>query len=87
MKEAIITIPLTGFCEIDIEKAVKLWNCICVISCWLNEDYTLIEYSNKRRRYKLKVKINKDTALYLINELGLRKVDSEVFNACTYLWV
>lgn len=87
MEKAFITMPLTEICEIDIKKAVKLWNCNCVISCCQGNEYTLIEYSNKRRKYRIKAKINKDTALKLIDELHLRKVESEIFNACTYLWV
>jgi len=42
LKEAIIEMPVSGNCQIDVGKVVKLWHKKCFISRW-HDEYTLVE--------------------------------------------
>lgn len=85
MKDAII-FEMVGECEIIRDLVIKKWNLLCRISRY-KDSYILIQYTPKGKR-KLKVAIKKEDAMWLIKELHLQYVKSEVFNeAGTYLSV
>lgn len=76
MKEAIIDMPLTGACKIDIELAIKLFNKDTFISKW-KDAYRLVEENG------IKVTISKEDAIRLIVELDLEGEKSPVFTSGT----
>lgn len=81
MKRAIQYKP-TGPCNIDLEKAKKYWNLLCRI--YHHNKYTLVEFTPKGKS-KFKVEISEGDANYLIENLGLRRINDETFkNACKY---
>lgn len=76
MKKALITIPDTGICELDISTAIKLFNKNVFISKWKDE-YRLVEENG------IKVAISKKDAIQLIVELDLEGEKSPIFNSGT----
>lgn len=71
MHKFLKTIPLTGQCELDMEKAVKDWKDYYFISQW-KEEYSLIAPKGRRSKaYSLNVNISNEQALELINRLKL----------------
>ena len=83
MKSAIEFVDV-GECGVNLPLAIKKWTLLCRI-VKSKDEYTLVEYTPKGKR-KLKVRISKENANYLITELGLKYVSSDVFcNSGTYL--
>lgn len=83
INDAIIRRPLTGMCEIDVEKAVESFNHKCSITRW-HDEYRLIRQSHKRVT-ALKVTISSRDALKIIKKLSLVEERSNLFNnAYTY---
>lgn len=78
LEDAIMTMPQTGNCQIDIEKVIQCFDKNCLISRW-HDEYRLHAEST------LKVMISKENALQLIDKLSLHEIKSEVFkNASTF---
>lgn len=85
MKRAVISLTITGECEVDIEKVKKYWHNNCTIyRCKFNGEiqYMLVETSPKGRVQRLKINISEDTAQTLIKMLNLNGVRDEIFNNC-----
>lgn len=83
MKSAIEFVDV-GECGVNLSLAIKKWTLLCRI-VKSKDEYTLVEYTPKGKR-KLKVRISKENANYLITKLGLKYVPSDVFrNSGTYL--
>jgi hypothetical protein len=72
------TLPLTGECEVDIEKAVNIWNETYCVSQF-KEQYSLVKfYADKDYG---KVTISKQQAHELIGKLNLVDEQSPVFRS------
>jgi hypothetical protein len=84
LKDCVVTIPMSGFCEIDIEKAISLFDKHCFISKWKGEsdEYRLVRCRLGRGNFRgLKVTISESDALTLIDRMGLVEVKSVTFNS------
>jgi hypothetical protein len=82
LKSAIIEMPETGVCNLDIEKVKKLFDENCLIIRWYNE-YRLHQFNENERI--LKANISKEDALRIITELDLEESKSELFqNGSTF---
>ena len=78
MREAIITMPDFGTCEIDVDKVAALFDDECFISRW-HDTFRLC------RADKFKASISFEDAHRVIGRLGLRESQSPLFrNGRTY---
>ena len=83
LNSAIVSCPPHGECELDIEKAVKLFTNKCFISQY-KDTFKLVRIRNKKA-VALKAVISSKDARELIRRIGLTAIPSSTFNnAVTY---
>jgi len=76
--ESIIKAPLSGMCEIDVEKAIKYFNNKCVIYKY-KDTYTLVRTTHNNKRIVLKVKIKESDAKEIIKRNCLIELPDFIF--------
>lgn len=86
MRDCVVTMPVTGPCELNLVKACKLFNKYTRLSKYAarlkgasEDEYTLCEYNEKDER-TLRITISESDALNLIYNLQLKETHSDVFN-------
>lgn len=78
LNNAIAGNPTTGFWEVDMKKAVKLFDEKCFISRW-HDKYTLVRTTYNGKVVALKAQISICDATALIEALNLVRVESVTF--------
>lgn len=79
IKDAILTMPETGPCDIDVDAIIQLFDTDVGIFQW-KDTYKLVEVLG------VKVAIKKEDANRIIHECGLTPVSSQVFTSGT-TWI
>ena len=84
MKRAVISVPITGECIIDVHKVIMYWTLLCRIERWKDEFY-LREFTPKGKS-RMKLRISTEDAMYIINILLLHEIPDPLFaSGKTYL--
>ena len=79
INDAIINCPLTGECDLDLEKAASLFDESCFISKY-GDEYRLVRGNAESDTPSLKVTIKPCDAVYLIERLRLAEEKCSTFN-------
>ena len=79
IRDAIIHMPETGMCDIDVDRIIELFN-INVAVCQWKDTYKLVEENG------VKIAIRKEDALRLIRKCCLQPVPSPIFKSST-TWI
>lgn len=79
LEKCITNMPLTGICDIDVDKAVKCFDDQCSISQW-HDEYKLVRTAYKGKVRRLKAAISVEDALEVIKRLGLQAIHSPLYN-------
>jgi hypothetical protein len=86
IKDAITSLPLTGECSLDLEKASNLFDATCFISKY-GDEYMLVKGRRDSHDPSLKITIKPCDAVYLIERLKLIEEKCLVFNLASSFYL
>lgn len=87
ISDAVIDIPMSGECSIDMDKACLLYDKYTFITKYISVTNNKVEYrlvrskSGKGNFKGMKITISKKDALFLINKFKLTEIESPIFRS------